>query len=117
MQPTLFEQTPLTDVFYEKHGGENSAHSEAIYEKQHKRLSRNTRIMLQCMIEGQVLNGIKCMQGITTLSGESATMIEYRKRKQEIIKAGVNVSESVGENGVKDFWLGEDEREKAKQLL
>ena len=102
---------------YNTRGGENNSHSEAIYEKQSKRLCRNSRIILECLISGQVLNGIKCAQGITTAKGEHAIMIEFRKRKQEIIKAGINVMESVGENGVKDIWLDAEGKEKAIQLL
>jgi hypothetical protein len=102
---------------YNNHGAENSKHCEEIYEAQAIRLSRNTRIMLQCLIDGQKLNGVMCMQGIMSSDGESAVMIEFRKRKQEIIKAGVGLIEQTASNGCKTWQLDLNYIDKAKELL
>lgn len=103
--------------FYESHGRENSKHSEEIYEAQAVRLSRNTRIILICLTEGQEITGLKCMQGLRTNAGETAVMIEFRKRLMEIRSAGITLNDKIGSSGCKTWTLPESEFEKAKQLL
>lgn len=115
----LFNQPAISEnqVFYNSHGAENNSHSEAIYEKQAKRLSRNTRIILQCLIDGRKLSGRDCINGITCSTGEFAQMIEFRKRFDEIKRAGIVLGESKNESGCKTWWLGLGEILKARQLL
>jgi hypothetical protein len=102
--------------FYESHGRENSKHSEEIYEAQAVRLSKNTRAILDFLLSGQKLSGADLTTGILTSYGY-IKMLEYRKRIDEIKRAGIILQEEKAKNGCKTWWLHATEFEKAKQLL
>lgn len=106
----LFSQPDFTRERF-THDCENKPANLEIYNKNRSRLSTNCRIMLQAMLEGQRLTGLKCMQGIKTSDRTAPKIIcEYRKRIQEInteLKLhGLPVlSEQILEGGFKEWWI------------
>ena len=88
------------------HGYENNKHSEEIYVEQMKRLSNNSRCILKCLLEGQRISGMDCINGIKSKDmDEPIRMLEYRKRIQEIIRSGVNVEYESASNGCKTWFI------------
>lgn len=102
--------------FASNHGRENNSHSEQIFVDQEKRLSRNTRIILECLLDGQRISGRDCINGITTSKGETASMNEYRKRMDELKRSGVNLSYESDKSGNKTWFLEPSEIERLKNV-
>ena len=107
------------DLFSQVHGVENNSTSQDIYNNQSKRLSENTRIILQCLIEGQELSGHHLVYyGAKPLNAEKPKqMIEYRRRMLDIKRAGIELNEVTDSNGCKTWSLPESEKEKAREVL
>lgn len=98
----LFSQPPLEFP----HSRENNSHSEEIYIEQMERLNNNSKVILKCLLEGQRLSGIDCNTGIKSKDMDAPIrMSEYRKRFQEIIKAGYPVETEKGVNGCKTWFI------------
>lgn len=109
----LFNQT-----FSDFHGKENNKESEEIYIANMKRLNENSRIILNCLAQGQQLNATNFMvYGIKYIgyNDKPKTMAEYRKRIHEIRSAGIDVKDLSGESGVKTYYLEPSEQDRVKK--
>ena len=88
------------------HYQENSRENLHSYQQQKKRLNQNSEILLKCLQEGQRLTGLDVMRGVRH-SGmtEVRVMTEFRKRFQEILKAGYPVKTERHSNGSKTWYM------------
>ena len=76
----LFD-TPIYGAFSHVH--ENGAANKAIYKANKPRLTRNSRILYNLLIDGHKLTGIDCVMGVKYYN-EVVRMTEYRRRFGEV---------------------------------
>lgn len=79
------------------HTRENNSHSEQILFDQYERLSNNCKKVYNALKSGGKWTGRKMIFELNIL--------EYRKRIDELRKAGLEIKENVLKNGAKEWWL------------
>lgn len=78
------------------HTKENNSHSEGILFDQYERLNKNCKKIYDALKRGERLTG----RDIVNMG-----MMEYRKRIDDLRKAGVVIQERVLSKGCKEWWL------------
>ena len=78
------------------HTRENNSHSESILFDQYERLNHNCRIIYDALKRGERLTG----RDIVNMG-----MLEYRKRIDDLRKAGVVIQEKTLKGGSKQWWI------------
>jgi hypothetical protein len=81
------------------HTRENNAGSEAILLKQYKRLNNNCKLIYDALMRGERLTG----RDIINMG-----MLEYRKRIDELKRAGIEIKEQTLKGGAKQWWIEHD---------